>query len=149
MTSWIRVYVGCELELASGIRFQLGTADALTGLGDVARLSRNASLASTYYRQALERYARSGERRQATVALERYAGLLVRDGECESAALLFGAADAHFEITSGCLPPRPQPRHLEDVTTTRSALGTAVFARCWDTGRRWTLDDAIAWACDR
>ena len=135
---------GEALDLASGIAFKLGTADALTGLGDVARLRHDAGTATRHYRQALDCYAQAGERRQMAVALERFASLLAQAGSWEAAAIMFGAGEAHFEITSGCLPPRPSHRHEKDVSTTQTALGPVAFARCWATGQAWTLEYAVA-----
>jgi predicted ATPase/DNA-binding CsgD family transcriptional regulator len=148
---------------------------ALAGLGDVARGRGEHARALALYQQGLTSARRFGDVRAMAYALGGVAGALAAAGRWESAARLFGAAEAlhrraglHFAMETldrqrALGLPEPWLRADEPFATAqrlREALADravnplpaladpAAAAALWAEGRSLSLDDAVAAATD-
>jgi predicted ATPase len=118
-------------------------ANALDGLGDVARLRGDGARAAALYREALAGRAEVGEREGIADSLERLAWLAAAGPGAERAARLFGAAEALREEIAVPRRPREGAEHGRGVAAARSALGAEAFAVAWEAGRALPLEQAV------
>jgi tetratricopeptide (TPR) repeat protein len=131
------------LAIGRRLHFLQGIADALVGLGDVECAEGDFASAAKKYAEGLDNYVRGGAHQPVPAVLERCAGLCVAVGQFETAARLFGTADARFEITPACIPPRSSTQRQHDAAVDRLAVGDEAFARLWQQGRADSLEQAV------
>ncbi len=81
-------------------------------------------------------------------ALRAAAALAATTGRFETAARLYGGAEARHQLAGVPLPPAGRAAHERAVEEVRTALGGAAFEAAWSTGRSLPLDDALADALD-
>lgn len=80
------------------------------------------------------------------VAMETLAGIATDCDQPERAAFLLGALDGHWRSTKLALPDYMNRYHDRNVQKTEDALGSATYAKAWQEGAAWSLDDAIDFA---
>ena len=131
------------LMIGRRLHFAQGIADALVGLGDVEWTDGDLASAAAAFGEGLKYYMQDGARQTVPAVLERCAGLCVEVRKFETAARLFGVADALFELTPACIPPRSQRQHQHDLALDRAALGDNAFSRLWQQGRTENLQRAV------
>lgn len=129
-----------ELIRAQGDQWNLSAI--LYSIG-VYRWNHDDKAALESFRASLNVKLQMNDVRGLAYAFDSLAWVAARSAEPDRAARLFGAADALFERMGARLFPRRQPPHDEAVERARRALGDAVFALDFATGRALSLDDAI------
>jgi predicted ATPase/class 3 adenylate cyclase/DNA-binding CsgD family transcriptional regulator len=124
-----------------GIGDRWCTASALWGLGWIDDLAGNAGGAVRCYREALEIWNETGDRRGVFYAIQGVAIVAARTGAHTTAARLFaGAETIGPDVGSGSMPEWNvwRDQHLEEL---RDALTAADFAVSWAAGER--LDSGV------
>jgi hypothetical protein len=124
-----------------GIGDRWCTASALWGLGWIDDLAGNAGGAVRCYREALEIWNETGDRRGIFYAIQGVAIVAARTGAHTSAVRLFaGAETIGPDVGSGSMPEWNvwRDQHLEEL---RDALTAADFAVSWAAGER--LDSGV------
>ena len=139
------------LEKARGIaeaaQSLYATGHALATLGDLAWRRGDLEQAASVWGQALTIRSRLADRRGIAGCLERLALALAASDHLESAAWLFGAADAQHEALGIELRHDEEIDHAHLLAATRQRLGDA-FEPAWLAGRSATPDEAIARAVE-
>jgi non-specific serine/threonine protein kinase len=118
---------------------------ALRGLGVLAVRQGDWRRAMTHYTECL-RLCRGGVKTPGVIAecLEGMARAASLQSAHERAAILFGAAEALFQLLGGHLPLwADEAGHDRYVASTRGGLGETAFAAAWERGRAMTLDQAV------
>ena len=116
------------------------TASALWGLGWIDDLAGNGSSAARCYRDALELWTETGDRRGVFYAVQAIAIVSTRAGGLTTAVRLFAGADAIApDVGSGSMPQWNtwRDQHLD---TLRDALSPADFSISWTAGERLAAD---------
>ena len=129
-----------------GIGDRWCTASALWGLGWIDDLAGNARGAVRCYREALEIWNETGDRRGVFYAIQGVAIVAARTGAQTTAARLFaGAETIGPDVGSGSMPEWNvwRDQHLEEL---RDALTAADFAVSWAAVRAPTMAEAM-WSC--
>jgi hypothetical protein len=116
-------------------------------LGDLVWHQGNAERAIGLWRQSLEVRCRLEDRRGIAGCLEHLALALAASGRFESAAWLFGAAEAQRTRMGLVQRHDDQAEHTRLVQVAREGLGDA-FATVWAHGQAATMDDAVTRALD-
>ena len=118
-------------------------AYVLGNLGNVARRCGDLARAMELHREALERKATLGARRQIAITLEDLACLAAAEGRGERAARLLGAAQA-LRAAIGSPRPIPEQHAVEQATAGgRAALGEEGWAVAFAAGLALPLEAAI------
>jgi DNA-binding NarL/FixJ family response regulator len=81
--------------------------------------------------------------RQIALCLHALASVAAVTGQPTQAATLLGAAAALGERVALPLPVGPRAAHARGRTAVQDQLGAAAFARAWDEGRAFPLDQAL------
>jgi DNA-binding CsgD family transcriptional regulator len=136
------------LVLAREVENSWAIADALVGLGDIARDRGDAGRAAALYRQGLGGWRSPVHQEGIAACLERIAGL-AELGRPGWAAEVGGAASAlrdspTLALTEHVLPSIERADRDRLVTTLRAALGEAAFAAAWAAGRALPLELVVA-----
>lgn len=119
-----------------------GLARALHGLAYVTYKQRDLPIALASTQECL---ARGWELRVPVFAfLEDIADIAGRIGQAETAAHLYGAADAERERFALPLEPQYRAEYERDAAVSRRALGDVAFAGGWSEGRTLTEEQAVA-----
>jgi predicted ATPase/transcriptional regulator with XRE-family HTH domain len=136
-----------SLALAKAAQSLHATGQALTMLGDLVWHQGDAERAIGLWRQSLEVRCRLEDRRGIAGCLEHLALALAASGRFESAAWLFGAAEAQRTRMGLVQRHDDQADHTRLVQVAREGLGDA-FATVWAHGQAATMDDAVTRALD-
>ena len=127
-----------------------GWAEAilLVNLGAATLATGDAVAAEPLLRECLTKAHAAGDALMVVTALEALARVESVCGRVANAARWFGAAEGLRDELGA--PPEPLERALSApaITATRDALGAAVFAATWTTGRGLPLDAAVAEVLD-
>jgi tetratricopeptide (TPR) repeat protein len=115
-------------------------------LGHVERDAGNYSRAGACYRESLLLRQKKGDMLHIGCSLEDLAGLAGRQGQCERAARLLGAAEALYATLGRTLPIASAPEYERTVAASRAALGEEAFTAAWQEGRALTPDQAADYA---
>jgi predicted ATPase/DNA-binding CsgD family transcriptional regulator len=118
-----------------------GDSAALLQLGEVAAMRGDTTTAAAYYAESL---AGTGSREDLVGKLVATARLAAVGGHAETAARLFGAAEA-LAATIGYVRRRPEQQRLErDAVVARASLGHAEFEASWAAGQKLRDEQAVA-----
>jgi non-specific serine/threonine protein kinase len=79
-------------------------------------------------------------------SLEYLAGLAGRQGQCERAVRLLGAAEALAATLGRILSVAVADEYERTVASARAALGEPAFTAAWAKGRAMALEAAVAFA---
>jgi hypothetical protein len=120
---------------------------ALLHLATLARRMDDADAARTRCLQSLYLAANAGDTLMLCRGLVVMGGLETASGRFSRAASLFGAEaagrlDGVLVVTLPHPPPTAMERYVEDVASTRRALGDDAFEEAWAQGARLTLEEA-------
>jgi tetratricopeptide (TPR) repeat protein len=136
-----------SLALATAAQSLHATGQALMMLGDLVWHQGNAERAIGLWRQSLEVRWGLEDRRGIAGCLEHLALALAARGRFESAAWLFGAAEA-LRTRMGLVQRHDdQADYIRLVEVAREALGEA-FTTVWADGQAATMDDAVTRALE-
>jgi predicted ATPase len=129
-----------------GGAYMQGAASAMPQalLGELALDRRELPRAAVCFRACLVIWWEMGDRLSVAEELENVARLSIAAEYAETAASLYGAADAFREAISS---PRTDVNHADyerDLLALREALGESGFASAWERVRRRPLADAVA-----
>jgi predicted ATPase/transcriptional regulator with XRE-family HTH domain len=136
-----------SLALAEQSGSLYATGHALATLGDLFWGQSEPRRAIPLWRRALSIGSDLADRRAMAGCLERLALVLAASDRLESAAWLFGAADAEHKMLGIELRPDAEADHAHFVAVTRQHLGEA-FGAAWSDGQAASLDQAVARALD-
>jgi predicted ATPase/DNA-binding CsgD family transcriptional regulator len=127
---------------AAGNRW--GEAAALQGLGHVALLEGDLSVATGYLAQSLAIRQENGHTLAIADTLVYLAAVAMAYERREAVAHLLGAAESMRERAG--MPGWPETRAMAERTreTVRSGLSAEVFATAWTAGRALSVDEAVA-----
>jgi hypothetical protein len=144
-----------SLALKQKLGDRWGIAASLYSLGRLALRQADYLSATSYLRDSLALWRDVGGKEGMSWTLEDLAWVHARQGKergdegtCVTAARLFGAAETLRAAISTPLTPVDQPAHQGALDATREVLPEASFARAWDEGSAWTLEEAIAFALE-
>jgi predicted ATPase/transcriptional regulator with XRE-family HTH domain len=132
-----------SLALAQMAQSRYAAGHALATLGDLLWGQGEVDRAIRLWRRALRVVSELADRRGIAGCLERLALVLAASDRLESAAWLFGAAEAQHKVLGMELRHDKDGDHAHFVAVTREHLGDA-FAPAWSAGRESTLDEAIS-----
>lgn len=118
-------------------------AIALSNLGDVAVGQRANAEARDAYRRSLRLFKEVGDRLFISRVLAYSAGVLAADRQAETAARLFGAADALRRDVGATLSPNDQVRYDHDEAAARALLTPDAWDYAWQAGQTLSIDEAI------
>ncbi len=122
----------------------LMVARALAGLAYVAYLGNDLSRAADMSQQALRMRWAMRHIRPLPAAFEDIADIACRTGQAETAARLYGAAEALREITDAPMPPLFRAEYDREIGRIRQALPAQTFYAAWHAGRHLNLEAAVA-----
>jgi predicted ATPase len=131
------------LKVAKQVESLYATGHALATLGDLMWGQGNARRALPLWREAMQVRSKLTDRRGIAGCLERLALALAASDRFESAAWLFGAADAQHRVLGIALRHDEEIDHEHLLAVTRQALGP-VFVTAWSAGQAAAPDTAVA-----
>jgi non-specific serine/threonine protein kinase len=128
-----------------------GTAMAslLHNLGYVELAKSDAQLAAERFGRAILEFRRMGDKRGVAESVVGLGAVAAFEARAETAARLFGAAEAALESLGTHLWPSNRGAYERAVATAREALEPQAFEAAWRAGRHLSLDQAAAAALDR
>jgi non-specific serine/threonine protein kinase len=139
-----RAHYDEAVALFRAAEYPRGIAHSLHGLAYVTYKQRNLPLALAITRESL---ALSWELRAPVYSfLEDVADIAGRIGQAETAARLYGAANAERERFALPLEPQYQAEFERDIAVAQRALGESAFADGWAAGRDLTEEEAVVGA---
>ena len=110
-------------------------------IGDYAR-------AAALYQESLLLRRERGELLHTACSLEDFAGLAGRQGQCERAMRLLGAAEALCKTLGRTLPVGNVLEYERTVAAAHAALSEEAFAVAREEGRAMMLEGAVAYALE-
>jgi predicted ATPase/class 3 adenylate cyclase/DNA-binding CsgD family transcriptional regulator len=116
------------------------TGSAWWGLGWINDVAEDSSSAVRCYREALELWSDTGDRRGVFYAVQGIAIVLTRSGDFATAVRLFAGADAiAADVGAGSMPQWNawRDQHLDEL---RDALSPVDFSTIWAAGERLAAD---------
>ncbi len=131
------------LRVAQAVESRYAIGHALVTRGDLAWRQGDVAAAMPLWKQALEVRCQLAERRGLAGCLERLALTQAVNRQFESAAWLFGAADAQHAALGVGLRHDEEIDHAQLLGLTRDHLGEA-FATAWAAGQAASLDEAVS-----
>jgi tetratricopeptide (TPR) repeat protein len=131
-----------SLALAEAASSRYAQAQALLGLGDLHWWRGSSMDAIVFWRRALTVWSELADPRGVAGTIERLARGLAARGNFDSAARLFGAADAQHRLLGIDVRQNVQVGAEELLATTRAHLGEA-FAAAWASGQAFSVDQAV------
>ena len=138
-----------EAALASyqGFEFDLAETRTLMDLADIARFDDDLTTMVGHYQACLARTGDRGDMRLVADATSGIAGACAAWGQLQTAALLYGAAEALRERV-GLAFSLPRDRELTErsLSQLRDVMGRAAFEASRDEGRTLPVAHAIAFA---
>lgn len=146
-----RMLLDESLLIAQDLGFTRYTAYLLTCMGRLERSEGRATEAFLIQADALTMHHQVGNRHGSAWALEELGKGAADAGDFETAASLFGAAEALRETIGFPLPPAERPDLAVSTSMTARALGDEAMAVAWGRGRTAPLSDSVrvvAMACD-
>jgi predicted ATPase/transcriptional regulator with XRE-family HTH domain len=136
-----------SLALAEAAQARYAMGHALMTLGDLNWRQGETMRAVGLWQRALVARSQIADRRGIAGSLERVAWALTASHQFESAAWLFGAADAQHRLLGIELRHDEEVDHADLVGVTRQHLGVA-FATSWSAGQASTVDEAVGLALE-
>jgi non-specific serine/threonine protein kinase len=121
-----------------------GIALALRALGDVVCERGHPRRAAAIYQESLTRHVEQGERRGTADSMSGLAGVAGMLGWSETAARLFGAAEAQYEACGVCLAPPDRPLYERAVARARAGAEERRWLAAREAGRLLPLPVAIS-----
>src|SRR6185369_17259253 len=87
-----------------------------------------------------------GDKGNIPDVLDGFSGLLIRQGNLEQAARLYGATDNLREVTGTPVWPVDLAQYKHDVAFARAQLGEVAFARAYQDGQAIGFEQAVTYA---
>ena len=135
-----------SLELHRRLGDRPRVAAVLVRLAAVARRRGELRRARSLCVESLATMRDTGDVLGVAECLDELGMLLAQAGRPEDAAAAWGAMEALMDRTGTPLPPGQRAEHDEAVACARSGAEPAAFARAWERGRLFSLDEAVRFA---
>jgi tetratricopeptide (TPR) repeat protein len=123
-----------------------GAIDARAGLAGVNYCAGDLARAAALYMESLDRAQERGMALLVASALLGLAGVAAASGQPETGAKLLGATEGIMASLGAPIFPRDHPIRERVLTTIMAALGEERLALALETGRAWSVDEAVAQA---
>ena len=120
----------------------------LRHLGTVALRQGDHIRAERLYKESLEQCRQLGEKWLISLCLEELAGVACLQGQHTRAARLWGADETIREAIGATVRALYRADYDHGLTAARETLGDAAFTAAWGTGRKMTLEEAVAYALE-
>jgi non-specific serine/threonine protein kinase len=117
-------------------------------LGQVALREGSLAEAQHILVDAIKNFHIDGNKNGLAFALDKIASLYVVTNKPEVAAHLIGWSDANRKEIGDPRPRIEQADLDRDITTIKTKIGSSAFEAAYDSGRKMTLDEAVALALD-
>jgi predicted ATPase/DNA-binding XRE family transcriptional regulator len=117
-------------------------------LGHLSVRQGNFNEARSIFDETLKEYMKKGIEIWVVFSLEGIAGLFSRTDQHESAARLIGFADARRDSSDEPREPVRQADVDQVITAIVEKIGSSAFEVAYNSGRKMTLDQAVAFALD-
>ncbi|MCA1648425.1 MAG: hypothetical protein LC797_24190, partial [Chloroflexi bacterium] len=124
------------------------TPSLLHNLGYVELANGDAQRAAERFGEAIVQFRRLGDQRGIAEAVVGLGAVAAFEARAETAARLFGAAEAALESLGTHLWPSNRSVYERSVAVARDAIEPRVFEAAWRAGRQLSLDQATAAAID-
>ena len=121
-----------------------GIALVLTEFGETLRDTGDLARAFSLYQECLTLNRRLGRPRMVAIGLRALASVAALDDEGARAARLLGAAEGVLATTDEISTPGEAADHQALRAELERRLGRDAFSAAFETGRRLTLDEAVA-----
>jgi tetratricopeptide (TPR) repeat protein len=122
---------------------------ALWRLGEVVSDQGNIEGATRLLREAVVLNRQLGYKcNWSGSIMERFAGVLARQEQAESAARLFGHAEALRAAMGAPRPPSERAAYERDVAAARAQLDDGTFMTAWREGQGMSPEQAVAYALE-
>lgn len=121
-----------------------GIAAVLGNLGEVALAEGDLAAARQLFEESLVIRRELGDRWSLADSFEALAALASAEDRPEQAVQLWGAAEALREEIGASLPAGESVRHDRAVAGVRTKLGETAVAALWASGRKLSVEEAIA-----
>ncbi len=147
-----RMLLDESLLIAQELGFTRYTAYLLTCMGRLARSEGRPAEAFLIQADALTMHHQVGNKHGSAWALEELGKGAADAGDFETAASLFGAAEALRDTIGFPLPPAERPDLAVSMSMTAGAIGDEAMAAARESGRTAPLSDSVrlvAMACNR
>jgi non-specific serine/threonine protein kinase len=125
---------------------RLGMAWAIGNLGIAAFFQGDLATARSRLTESMALAREVGDKRIMAERFEELGWVASLVREFDRAATLFGAADTLRAAIGAPMPPAYRATYDRAVSLTRAALGEALFASRWQTGRSLSLQRAVSFA---
>src|SRR5437773_871945 len=133
-----------------GLNRELGRLDVVSvelgNLGALEALEGNISEAVPFLRESLEIAYNRGDRYLAPYELVWLGRVASAQGSPARGATLFAGAEAQFDSTGLGMDPDEGPEYEKGLAAIRAALDEKAFSAAWATGKKMSLDEAVAFA---
>lgn len=126
--------------------FKWGVVRALYSLGHLALDGNGTTRAQICYQESLQQSQESNDRLGLANALIGFGRLSLAAGKLDRAARLLAAAEALHTITGAVMPVFQRSRFDRDLAATCAGLDEQAFAAEYETGKKMTVEEAIAYA---
>jgi predicted ATPase len=132
------------MEEALAVRRDLDDAhcsgNSLIDLARIALMRKDRPQARRMLRESIDLLRKAGVRHDIADALEGLGDVAIAEERLESAARLFGAADAIREVSGTVPAPRDRDSHARTLAELRTRIDPAIFRAAWISGRAARLD---------
>ena len=129
---------------------ELGRPDVVSvelgNLGALEVLDGNISAAVPFLRESLEIAYKRGDRYLAPYELVWLGRVALAEGNPARGATLFAAARTQFDATGLAMDPDEGPEYEKGLAAIQEALDEKAFSAAWATGKKMSLDEAVAFA---
>jgi predicted ATPase/DNA-binding SARP family transcriptional activator len=143
-----RELLGDSRALSQEVGYKEGVAWSLNQLGVLAYREGEHQRATDLLRESLEVHQDLGDRWRSASVLEALAEVLCAQRHLESAACLFGAAQAVREAISVPVPLCERAELEEGISAARAELGKAAFGAAFSEGLMMAPERAVAYALE-
>ena len=138
------IHYGEAIDLLHETRYAWGLSDAQAGLAGVHYCTGDFTQAAALYEESVGRSHDINLVPLLVSALLGLAGIAAETGHLETGARLFGAAEGIAETLGMPIFPRDLPVRNRSLTRLTSALGEKSLAATRVTGRKMSINEAIA-----
>src|SRR5947208_2917865 len=121
-------------------------ARALYGAGILAFRKLDADAARRAFEECLEIAYKRGDRYLAPYELVWLGRVALAEGNPARGATLFAAARTQFDATGLAMDPDEGPEYEKGLAAIQEALDEKAFSAAWATGKKMSLDEAVAFA---
>jgi predicted ATPase/DNA-binding XRE family transcriptional regulator len=137
-----------ELIMCREAGYIFGISSALQGLGRVAQSQEDYIAARSFYSEAIVLSQEISDSLTVALNLSAFATLAAAQNKPELTALLVGAAETQIPSIRFEMSKTERAEHAQAVAAARASLGEEAFAAAYESGKKMTLDEAVAFALE-